>query len=137
MTPEGKVKKNLKDFLKEYAKNVHFIGDVYARWSKRQWRLYSHWPVLNGMGAPELDCNITWYSRAISIECKAPGKDFSARQTLTTEDKMSAGGIVLGYRGAQDNTAVQEVLNYVADGDYNSARIYAEKQLLSEGFVDA
>ena len=72
MTPEGKVKDRLKKLLKGYD------------------RLYSHWPVMNGMGAPELDCNIIYNGYAVSIECKAPGESFTPRQKLTAAAKQAA-----------------------------------------------
>lgn len=63
-TPEGRVKQQVKDLLKRYD-------------------AYQHWPVLNGMGAPTLDCIACVNGRFLAIECKAPGKEPTERQSKT------------------------------------------------------
>ena len=78
MTPEGKVKAKVKKLLAEH-------GDM----------VYSHWPVLNGMGAAELDCNVVAYGTAITIETKAPGEKPTGRQRQIAKRKRAAGAIVL------------------------------------------
>lgn len=114
MTPEGYSKRDLKKLLSEYT------------------NLYSHWPVLNGMGTPELDCNIIYKGFDISIECKAPGEDFTPRQCDTSIEKQRAGGIVLGYRGKLDDQDVRTVLDNVGSA---SASAFAAKQLIEKQFI--
>lgn len=100
MTPEGRVKKKLKAQLEPYKPT-----------------LYAHWPVLTGMGKPELDCNIIYTGIAISIECKAPLENFTKRQIITARSKMAAGAIVLGYRGdTEDVLAVDYILTLLGSG---------------------
>jgi len=78
MTPEGKVKKRVKDLLSEYGADM-----------------YSHWPVINGMGAPSLDMIGCFKGRFIAVETKAGTKAFTERQKITAERIMSAGGKVI------------------------------------------
>lgn len=77
MTPEGRVKKMVKDSLKKYGEKI-----------------YQHWPVLNGMGKPELDCNLIVMGYSISIETKSPGERMTKRQKETTRLKRAASGHV-------------------------------------------
>lgn len=85
MTPEGAVKKMIKDELAKYGV-----------------RVYQHWPVLNGMGSPELDCNLIVNGYAVSIEAKAPGETMTKRQQDTTKNKRAAGGIVFEVDSPHD-----------------------------------
>jgi hypothetical protein len=75
-TPEGRVKNEVKKQLKA-------LG------------AYQHWPVLNGMGAPSLDCICCVQGYYVGIETKAPGKHPTPRQQLTIEQIRAAGGIAL------------------------------------------
>lgn len=72
-TPEGKVKDKVKKLLKKYG-------------------CYQHWPVLNGMGAPTLDCVGCINGMFFAIETKAGNKQPTARQLLTIRDMQVAGG---------------------------------------------
>lgn len=96
MTPEGKVKKMVKDRLKQFGDDI-----------------YQHWPVLNGMGAPELDCNLIVNGRSVSIECKAPGERMTPRQRLTTVAKRRAGGLVFEVDSEFDMNAVVRAINHL------------------------
>lgn len=84
-TPEGRIKNNVKRVLKSF-------GD----------ELYSHWPVLNGMGMPTLDCIVCYCGQYIGIETKAPGKKPTPRQELTMSQMRKAGGIVFVVSTDQD-----------------------------------
>jgi hypothetical protein len=76
VTPEGKVKTAVKRLLNCYA------------------NLYQHWPVLNGMGKPTLDCIGIYYGQGFAIETKAPDKKPTPRQWDTIKDIQTAGGMV-------------------------------------------
>lgn len=108
MTPEGKVKKELKDWLKT------IIVPYYA-----------HWPVQTGMGAPDLDCNLVVAGYDWTIECKAPvmGAQLTARQHLTMLAKLRAGGIVLVIDGSPfDYDVLNKVLDLLVDRRWPEAR---------------
>ena len=81
MTPEGAVKNEVKKLLKEY--------DVYY-----------HMPVQNGMGAPTLDfvgcCNGLYFA----VETKAPGKKPTPRQEVTITSMRKSGAAVFVIDGA-------------------------------------
>lgn len=72
-TPEGKVKKRIKELLVEYG-------------------AYSFMPVQNGMGAPTLDFLGMHKGVGFGIEAKAPGKKPTARQEGTIAAMEKAGG---------------------------------------------
>lgn len=80
-TPEGRVKEQVKRVLNRYA------------------NLYHHWPVMNGMGAPTLDCIGCYQGFYFAIETKAPGEKPTARQKLTIDDIRCAGGKVFVIDG--------------------------------------
>jgi hypothetical protein len=67
------------------------VKKVLAEFGEQVWH---HWPVLNGMGAPTLDCNGVCCGRAFYIETKAPGKFPTERQWLTINTIRKAGGKV-------------------------------------------
>ena len=72
-TPEGKVKDRVKKLLKKYG-------------------AYQHWPVLNGMGAPTLDCIGCIKGYFFAVEAKAGNKQPTPRQEITIRDMQLAGG---------------------------------------------
>lgn len=74
-TPEGKVKDKVKKLLKQYG-------------------VYYHMPVQNGMGSPTLDFICCFRGHYIAIETKAPGGKPTERQTMTMAQIADAGGIV-------------------------------------------
>lgn len=80
MTPEGRVKMLVKRVLDES-------------------KAYHHWPVVNGMGAPTLDCIACYRGRYLAIETKAPGKKPTERQVRTISQIAAAGGKVLVIDG--------------------------------------
>lgn len=94
MTPEGKVKAAVKREIAKFGK-----------------RVYTHWPVQTGFGAPTLDCIGAIRSAlvrragvAFAVETKAPGQHLTARQELTKEH-MEAGGICVFVVGERDDAA--------------------------------
>ena len=63
MTPEGRVKHEIKEWLK-----------------KRKGQIWFFMPVQNGMGVMGIpDIIICWNGQFVAVECKAPGK----RSTVT------------------------------------------------------
>ena len=74
MTPEGKIKADIKKLLAKY-----------------QGRIYYHMPVPSGYGEPTLDFIGAFYGRFFAIEAKAPTKEPSERQVGTIE-RMRVGG---------------------------------------------
>jgi hypothetical protein len=82
MTPEGKVKKAVKELLTEH-------------------NAYWHCPVQNGMGAPALDFMHVQIPGlpAFAIETKAPGEKPTARQARTIKSIRAAGGVVFVIDG--------------------------------------
>lgn len=76
MTPEGKIKKNVTNYLR---------------------RLDTIWwtmPVPSGYGASTLDYIGCYKGRYFSIETKKPGGKPTARQRITMEDMRHAGAAV-------------------------------------------
>lgn len=73
MTPEGKVKERVKQLLKQYG-------------------VYWHMPVQNGMGAPSLDLICCAKGRYLAIETKAGNGKPTARQAQTIQQIQLAGG---------------------------------------------
>ena len=73
ITPEGRVKKKVKEILAEYG-------------------AYAFMPVQNGMGAPALDFHGIYRGIGFCIETKAPGKKPTKRQLHTMETVAAAGG---------------------------------------------
>lgn len=72
MTPEGKVKKEIKQILKDAG-------------------AYFFMPVQNGMGAPSLDFLCVHRGYSLAIEAKAPGKKPTPRQETTIAQMQAAG----------------------------------------------
>lgn len=81
MTPEGKVKEQVKKLLKEYG-------------------VYYHMPVQNGMGAPTLDFICCFRGRYLAIETKAPGGKATARQLKTMDQIRATGGAAIVVDGS-------------------------------------
>lgn len=86
MTPEGKVKDQVKKLLREAG-------------------AYYHMPVLNGMGAPTLDIIGCHRGAFFAIETKAPGKKPTERQLQTMEAMSAAGGTVFVVDGSSGSMA--------------------------------
>jgi hypothetical protein len=73
MTPEGKIKEQIKKLLKEYG-------------------VYWFMPVQNGMGKPGLDFFCCANGHFLAIEAKAPGKEPTDRQWITMSEVVKAHG---------------------------------------------
>ena len=76
MTPEGKVKANVKKVLAKYSE-LRYI--------------YRHWPVPSGYGKSTLDCLGAISGRAFAIETKAPGEKPTPLQLGYIDDMQRAG----------------------------------------------
>jgi hypothetical protein len=87
VTPEGRVKKQVKALLSTYKD------------------LYQEWPVPSGYGKSGLDAHCCYRGRYFAIETKAPGKKLTQRQALTAADIAQAGGIVFVVDGSPDGLA--------------------------------
>jgi hypothetical protein len=86
-TPEGKVKDKVKDILREFG-------------------VYWHCPVQNGMGAPGLDFWCCHNGVFFGIETKAPGKRPTPRQAITIDNVRKAGGVVFVIDGTYDDPTI-------------------------------
>ena len=76
LTPEGKVKKQVKQWLVSHG-------------------AYLFCPVQTGMGATTVDILSCLYGRFVGIECKADGKKPTVRQQATLDAISRAGGIAV------------------------------------------
>lgn len=115
MTPEGKVKKMVKAHLADFGEDV-----------------YQHWPVLNGMGTPELDCNLIVAGRSVSIETKAPGKRMTPRQKLTTAAKRRAGGFVFEVDSEFDMQCALSAILALLAGNIEAAVVFENTNLANK-----
>lgn len=77
MTPEGKVKVDVKKVL-----------EVFKPW------LYYEMPVPGGFGKSGLDFHCIFCGHALVIETKAPGKDLTQRQIDRAKEIYESGGTV-------------------------------------------
>ena len=82
MTPEGKVKKQIRAFLNEHGDNVWWFE-----------------PVQSGYGKPALDFIACWYGRFLAIEAKRPRGKLRPRQRATARAMQAAGARVLVIDG--------------------------------------
>ena len=94
MTPEGKVKANLKQ-------RILFAFP----------KAYQFWPVLNGMGAPALDAYYCIDGRFVAFETKAKGKSLTPRQKFTKGEIERAGGLVFEVNPDTDIDHIIEVIS--------------------------
>lgn len=94
MTPEGKIKEQVKKLLKAH-------------------KVYYHMPVTNGMGAPTLDFICCHAGRYIAIETKAPGKKPTPRQEITMNEIAFAGGYVFVVSCQQELDILEAYLNLI------------------------
>lgn len=92
MTPEGKIKLLVKGIISSVP-NTH-----------------SHWPVMNGMGAPTLDCIGARASdgRMFAVETKAPGQrdKITQRQAMTGNKMRHANVAVFVIDGAGEDSVL-------------------------------
>lgn len=91
MTPEGKVKKCIKDTLKNFG-------------------AYYHMPVQNGMGKPTLDFIGCCNGRFFAVEAKAAGKKLTERQKITRDEMHAAGAAVFVIDGPDSLTELLDWL---------------------------
>jgi len=75
LTPEGRVKKRVKEVLEKYG-------------------AYYFMPVQNGMGKPSLDFIVCHKGRFAAIETKAGTKSMTDRQVATSDEMRLAGAAV-------------------------------------------
>lgn len=94
MTPEGKVKRDIDKVLDKYKP-----------------ALWWHKPVQNGMGKPCLDYHCCYKGLYFAIEAKAPKKDLTARQSITRDDILAAGGTVLRVRNEAELQLLRDWLH--------------------------
>lgn len=92
MTPEGKVKEQVKKLLKAHG-------------------AYYHMPMQNGMGAPSLDFICCHNGRFFAIETKAPGKKPTPRQEQTMAEIAFAGGYVFVISNQEGLDILEAYLN--------------------------
>lgn len=86
MTPEGRVKKKVKEILDAYKPLVK-----------------AYWPVQNGMGAPMLDCVGSCCGLHFEIETKARmGDQLTPRQQITRKEVEASLAPVFVIRGVDD-----------------------------------
>lgn len=76
MTPEGKVKKEIKAWLKERG-------------------AYFFMPVPTGYGKKTIDFLVCLNGRFVGIEAKAPGNEPTALQDIHIEEIRKAGGVAV------------------------------------------
>lgn len=80
MTPEGKVKANVKGLLAEYG-------------------IYKFMPVQRGLGAVTLDFLCCHKGLFLAVETKAEGKKLTPRQEIVKEEIEASGGVVFVVTG--------------------------------------
>lgn len=85
MTPEGRVKARVKKIITAYSPHV-----------------YSHWPVMNGMGEPTLDCVGCVEGQFFAVETKTKGKRLTPRQVLTMKHMQDGGATVFVIVGVDE-----------------------------------
>jgi len=83
MTPEGKIKKEICDFLRANG-------------------AYVFCPVQRGMGAATLDILACWRGWFLAIEVKVPGKKPTKRQQFVAKEISKAYGVALVAYSVED-----------------------------------
>lgn len=81
MTPEGKVKRGVRDLLARYP------------------GLYQYWPVSTGYGRTSLDCVGCYRGQFFAIETKVAGKKPTLRQDQTIAEMQLSGAAVFVVTG--------------------------------------
>jgi hypothetical protein len=93
MTPEGRIKNEIKKVLKEYPS------------------IYAFWPVQSGYGSKTLDVLICAYGYFISIEAKAPGNTPTNLQWKTIGDIQRAGGVACVVDSKESAHSLRELFD--------------------------
>lgn len=108
MTPEGKVKLDIKTWL-------HERGFIRAGSSKEHWPDkpvgWYYMPMQNGMGVhgiPDFVC--CYKGKFISIEAKAPGKEPTENQKDRGDEIIIAGGTWIVVDKVEDLTQLERIL---------------------------
>ena len=100
-TPEGKVKRKVKELLNEYG-------------------VYQFWPVQTGFGARTLDCLGCHRGQFFAIETKRPGQKMTEQQcAIGTRIERSHGSVFCissENRDSPEWVALRSWLNSVLDG---------------------
>src|SRR5688572_7643778 len=112
VTPENKIKKQVRMLLAEFASND--ANDT-ANPKTNTPYLKMFWPVPSGFGASDLDCIVCYFGRYIAIETKAPGKEPTPRQKLTIAQTRAAGGMVFVIDGEKGCHELRVVLQGIKD----------------------
>ena len=102
MTPEGKVKKVVRDLLARYK------------------ALYAEWPVPSGYGRATIDCMGCFRGRFFGIETKRPGGKTTPRQDISIAALRAAGAAVFVIDG--DVSELKEWLDAIERNDPYLAR---------------
>lgn len=92
MTPEGKVKKRVKEILTEAG-------------------AYYHMSVPTGYGRSTLDFLVCYQGRFIAIETKSMGKPLKPRQQAIAKEIREAWGIVIREHGYEDCSMTKAIIN--------------------------
>jgi hypothetical protein len=99
-TPEGRVKKSVKDILKRYGSKVD-----------------GFWPVPSGLGESHLDyvgcVNTPRGGLFFAIETKAPGKKPTPRQLFRINTVKEAGGVVFVIDGTLNTDTVGQLMKWL------------------------
>ena len=95
MTPEGKVKKAVRELLNRYK------------------GLYQYWPVPSGYGRATVDVLGCYQGHFFAIEVKAPGKLPTARQRTVLDEIVQSGGTIFVIDDVRSYTlaSLEECLN--------------------------
>lgn len=105
MTPEGKVKEEVKKLLKRFG-------------------VYYFMPVQTGMGKPGLDFYCCFKGHFFAIETKAEGNKLTPRQEATRDEIATAGGDVFVIIGDYGLAALEQWLSqFLGFVDDHSSRI--------------
>ena len=103
VTPEGKIKKLVKNMLAEF--HVMNAVDGYS-----VSELYEWWPVPGGYGASSLDLIIGYRGCMIAVETKALGEKPTPRQNMTIAQIKGAGCMVFVVDSEASCFQLREVL---------------------------
>lgn len=99
MTPEGKVKKSVKNILTLYP------------------NLYIFWPVQSGFGSRTLDALGCHHGCFFAIETKKPGAKLTPLQEKHRDDMRRAGGVVFEIIGDAGLEELARWLKGIDDAD--------------------
>jgi len=87
MTPEGRVKKAVNEYLSTLRDPLNGVG------------IYIEMPVPSGYGKSGLDYTICLWGHFVAIETKKPGAWLTPRQRIRALDILNAGGTVFIITG--------------------------------------